>query len=567
VEEPRDTVFISYSHRDAAWLERLHVMLKPLIRSGAVGVWDDTRISPGRPWREEIENALRNARVAVLLVTPQFLASDFIDQNELPPLLEAAERKGLRVLWVAVSASLYTESPIARFQAVNNPSKPLDRYLNRPARLNEELLKIAQLIKAATVGDATQSAVAGHSEQSRTGTFTKREIAAESQPTGGIPRESATGEDVSLPGSRMSRRKLGAVMAAGVLVFAGILGIYLLRTRPQPGSRSADEQVSGPVELLSTTSSQNLKQARKSLERRLPASLTALTKAKQKRNDAWTIAQVTVALAQSVPFDHAPVIEYLQATRDQNCGCWKEYGGSDQGAVSCWALLAFAKIEAPSVRNELNFLLDEQNPDGSWSIAPTTGLPSDSSTYATSWALLVLDEYRRKHRVAATQQKAVDQAIEQGVQYLLSAMRRDKARWLDYPKADDGIESISDSGLALHILNHLHAIDPAIDRLWLKKLPPDSIGIMEFENSGHRGYGKDSNLFVDGIRRYKLPWCLIATRDAYPSGSSKEKLAAQRWVEGVLGNPSQLESDAKSAHVAAELLIALRYLDGNSSVL
>jgi hypothetical protein len=49
VDEQRQTVFISYSHHDAAWLDRLHVMLKPLTRSGALDVWDDTKISPGRP--------------------------------------------------------------------------------------------------------------------------------------------------------------------------------------------------------------------------------------------------------------------------------------------------------------------------------------------------------------------------------------------------------------------------------------------------------------------------------------------------------------------------------------
>ena len=143
----RTQVFISYSHEDADWLKRLQIILRPLTRNQNLDVWDDTRIQAGSKWREEIRHALAVARVAVLLVTPHFLASDFIANDELPPLLKAAEEGGLTILWVAVRHSLYAETAIAAYQAANNPARPL-AGLNTSEQ-DEELVKIAQKIRDA----------------------------------------------------------------------------------------------------------------------------------------------------------------------------------------------------------------------------------------------------------------------------------------------------------------------------------------------------------------------------------------------------------------------------------
>ncbi len=140
----RKSIFVSYSHKDVFWLEQLKTMMKPLARNESLSVWDDSCIKPGADWRREIENALEVARAAVLLVSPYFLASDFVHRQLLPPLLRDPRAGDLRILWVHVSSCLYEETPIVHYQAAHDISKPLDS-LSKPTR-NKVLAEICREI-------------------------------------------------------------------------------------------------------------------------------------------------------------------------------------------------------------------------------------------------------------------------------------------------------------------------------------------------------------------------------------------------------------------------------------
>ena len=121
----RRGLFISYSHADRQWLRELHIQLVPLVRLG-LALWDDTQLGPGAQWRREIQRAIAQSRAALLLVSPDFLASEFIDRWELAPLLEARDKEALAIMWVHVRACLYEQTAIGSLQAAHDVTRPLD---------------------------------------------------------------------------------------------------------------------------------------------------------------------------------------------------------------------------------------------------------------------------------------------------------------------------------------------------------------------------------------------------------------------------------------------------------
>lgn len=141
----KDHVFISYSHEDETWRVDLETHLTPFVRAGSVTTWSDQQIGPGSEWEVAINTALTNTRIAVLLVSPSFFASDFIHENELGPLLKRAEEGGVKILWIPVRHSSYEETPLKKYQALCNPAKPL--AVIRRAKRDKVWVEICKQIK------------------------------------------------------------------------------------------------------------------------------------------------------------------------------------------------------------------------------------------------------------------------------------------------------------------------------------------------------------------------------------------------------------------------------------
>jgi hypothetical protein len=140
-------VVVSYSHADRKWLTELKKFLKPLVQKHRIRIWDDTAIEAGVRWRDEIGRFFSAASIAIFLVSQDFIASDFISEHELPPLLARGKRDRVRLLWIAVRPGTYDDLDLSELQALNDPARPLSSL--RKADRERDLTSIRQKIIAA----------------------------------------------------------------------------------------------------------------------------------------------------------------------------------------------------------------------------------------------------------------------------------------------------------------------------------------------------------------------------------------------------------------------------------
>jgi len=146
----KETLFISYSHADADWLQKIKKFLSNLEQQGVVKILDDEQLQAGEEWRPQIVALLDSAKAAMLLVSQDFLASKFIRESELPVLLKEAQAKGKKIFWVHIKPStVFDDCPqITAFQSPQkDPKTPLSR-LSEPEQ-DAALVEISRTLSSA----------------------------------------------------------------------------------------------------------------------------------------------------------------------------------------------------------------------------------------------------------------------------------------------------------------------------------------------------------------------------------------------------------------------------------
>lgn len=143
----RTTLFISYSHKDQEWLKRLRPHLDVLEHLGHVIPWDDRSIETGSEWYEEIKGKLQASRAAVLLISPDFLASKFCMKEEIPFMLEQVEESGLLLVPILLRPCAWKAVPwLKARQMTPGEGKTVSQHYKEPDQYDELFAEIAVFI-------------------------------------------------------------------------------------------------------------------------------------------------------------------------------------------------------------------------------------------------------------------------------------------------------------------------------------------------------------------------------------------------------------------------------------
>jgi hypothetical protein len=150
-------IFISYSHKDDRWRKLLSEQLQVLEREGLVQLWDDQKLHAGENWRERLYQQLLEAQIAILMISPSFLTSDFIRDVEVATLFEQCEKEGGTILYpLLVRPCPYEVVGWLRKKQMR-PRGPKLRPLStfRGSRLEEICAEVASEIAAIAQAAAT----------------------------------------------------------------------------------------------------------------------------------------------------------------------------------------------------------------------------------------------------------------------------------------------------------------------------------------------------------------------------------------------------------------------------
>lgn len=136
-------VFFSYSHKDETLRDQLATALSGLKRQGVIRAWHDRQISAGTEWAGEIDTHLNTAQIILLLISPDFIASDYCFDIEMTRALERHEAGEARVIPIILRPTEMKGLPFSKLQGLPKDAKPVTSWKDA----DEALLDVARGIR------------------------------------------------------------------------------------------------------------------------------------------------------------------------------------------------------------------------------------------------------------------------------------------------------------------------------------------------------------------------------------------------------------------------------------
>lgn len=124
-------VFYSYSHKDEQLRNDLETHLKLLHRQGLIDAWDDRQIEADEEWKDKIDENLERADIILLLISPDFIASDYCYEKEMKRALEKHEDGSARVIPVILRTCNWHKATFGKLQGLPKDGKPITTWGDR----------------------------------------------------------------------------------------------------------------------------------------------------------------------------------------------------------------------------------------------------------------------------------------------------------------------------------------------------------------------------------------------------------------------------------------------------
>src|SRR5713226_6263223 len=136
-------IVYSYARKDRKLRDELDKRLGDLKRRGQITSWYDREITAGTEWAQQIDKHLNTAQIILLLVSPDFIASDYCYSIEMTRAIERHDAKEARVIPVILRPTDWERAPFGKLLALPTDRKPITKWLNR----DESYLNVAQGIR------------------------------------------------------------------------------------------------------------------------------------------------------------------------------------------------------------------------------------------------------------------------------------------------------------------------------------------------------------------------------------------------------------------------------------